>query len=99
MGIFHFGRLPFWSSSILVIFYFGRLPFWSSSILGGFSSFTLKVLPCGKIHRHTDTEIKSQFNPQQKLTFVLWSSLAIVTSTSLSSADIFTSSSVCLCIL
>merc|ERR1712215_404027 len=34
-----------------------------------------------------------KFNPQQKLTFLLWSSLAIVTSTSLSSADIFTSSS------
>merc|ERR1712030_66963 len=30
---FHFGRLPFWSSSILVVFHFGRLPFWSSSIL------------------------------------------------------------------
>merc|ERR1712055_1216787 len=29
----HFGHLPFWSSSILVVFHFGRLPFWSSSIL------------------------------------------------------------------
>merc|ERR1712208_226228 len=37
LGIFHFGRLPFWSlpfwsSSILVVLNFGRLPFWSSSI-------------------------------------------------------------------
>merc|ERR1712002_1118165 len=31
--IFHFGRLPFWSSSILVVFHFSRLPFWSSSLL------------------------------------------------------------------
>merc|ERR1711895_419352 len=31
--VFHFGRLPFWSSSILVVFHFGLLPFWSSSIL------------------------------------------------------------------
>merc|ERR1711895_400662 len=31
--IFHFGRLPFWSSSILAFLHFGRLPFWSSSIL------------------------------------------------------------------
>merc|ERR1712120_123413 len=46
---------PFWSCSILVVFHLGRLPFWSSSILSGFSSCTLKVLPCGKIHRHTDT--------------------------------------------
>merc|ERR1712030_18237 len=23
-GVFHFGRLPFWSSSILVFFHFGR---------------------------------------------------------------------------
>merc|ERR1712105_312693 len=30
---FHFGRLPFWLSSILVVFHFGCLPFWSSSIL------------------------------------------------------------------
>merc|ERR1712215_387744 len=40
----HFGRLPFWSSSVLVVFHFGRLPFfvvfyfvclpfWSSSIV------------------------------------------------------------------
>merc|ERR1712030_247246 len=28
MGIFHFGRLPFWSSSILVVFHFGHRPFW-----------------------------------------------------------------------
>merc|ERR1712030_104406 len=28
---FHFGRLPFWSSSILVVFHFGHLPFWSKS--------------------------------------------------------------------
>merc|ERR1712236_206353 len=53
--VFHFGRFPFWLSSILVVFHFGRLPYWSSSILGGFSSCTLKVLTCGKIHRHTDT--------------------------------------------
>merc|ERR1712236_198726 len=53
--VFHFGRLPFWSSSIWVVFHLGRLPFRSSSILGGFSSCTLKVFPCGKIHRHTDT--------------------------------------------
>merc|ERR1712215_177539 len=53
--IFYFGRLSFWWSFILVVFHFGRLPFWSSSILVGFSSCTLKVLPCGKIHRHTDT--------------------------------------------
>merc|ERR1711888_410141 len=36
--VIHFGRLPFWSSSTLVVFHFvvfhfGRLPFWSSSIL------------------------------------------------------------------
>merc|ERR1712030_207659 len=31
--VFHFGRLPFWPSSLLVVFHFGRLPFWSSSIL------------------------------------------------------------------
>merc|ERR1712030_57081 len=31
--VFHFGRLPFESSSILAVFHFGRLPFWSSSIL------------------------------------------------------------------
>merc|ERR1712208_157649 len=31
--VFHFGRLPFWSSSILVVFHFSHLPFWSSSIL------------------------------------------------------------------
>merc|ERR1712030_233765 len=28
---FHFGRLTFWSSSILVFFNFGLLPFWSKS--------------------------------------------------------------------
>merc|ERR1712055_1197773 len=33
INFFHFGRLPFWLSSILVVFHFGRLPFWSSSIL------------------------------------------------------------------
>merc|ERR1712215_322518 len=31
--VFYFGRFPFRSSSILVVFHFGRLPFWSSSIL------------------------------------------------------------------
>merc|ERR1712215_316595 len=42
---------------------------------------------------HIHYQIKSQSNRQQELTFLLWSSLAIVTSTSLSSADIFTFSS------
>ena len=31
--VLHFGRLPFWSSSILVVFHFVRLAFCSSSIL------------------------------------------------------------------
>merc|ERR1711895_28571 len=31
--VFIFFHLPFWSSSILVVFHFGRPPFWSSSIL------------------------------------------------------------------
>merc|ERR1711895_190087 len=57
--VFHLGRIPFWSSSILVAFYLGRRPFGSSSILGGFSFCTLKVLPCGMIHRHTDTHTLS----------------------------------------
>ena len=30
--VFHFGHLPFWSSSILVVFPFSHLPFWSSSM-------------------------------------------------------------------
>merc|ERR1712215_343580 len=55
MGVFHFGCLPFRSSSIWVVFHLDRLEFGSSSILGGFSSCTLIFLPCGKIHRHTDT--------------------------------------------
>merc|ERR1712215_458123 len=49
------GRLPFESPSIWVAFHLGRLPFGSSSILVGFSFCTLIFLPCGKIHRHTDT--------------------------------------------
>merc|ERR1711895_245965 len=40
--VFHFGRFPFWSSSILVVFHFGHLPFWSSSIL---VVFNLGCLP------------------------------------------------------
>ena len=82
MDWYNWKVILFWLNSILVIFHFG--------------SCTLKVSPCEydtQTHWHTHYQIKSQFNPQQKLTFLLWSSLAIVTSTSLSSADIFTSSS------
>merc|ERR1712236_131029 len=41
MGVFHFGRLPFLSFSILVIFHFGRHPVWSSSILVVFHFYRL----------------------------------------------------------
>merc|ERR1712082_333385 len=42
----HFGSLPFWSSSILVVFHFGRLPFWSSPF---WSSSILVVFLFGRL--------------------------------------------------
>merc|ERR1712215_626381 len=51
------GRLPFWSSSILVVFHFGRLQFWSSSISQvslflhfPFSIIFLHLFLCSSLH-------------------------------------------------
>merc|ERR1712236_22650 len=44
MGVFHFGRLPFWSSSVLVVFHSGRLPFWSFFHLGRLPFLSSSIL-------------------------------------------------------
>ena len=80
INLFYFGRLSFWSSSILVLFYFGPLPFCLSSSLVIFhfvslpfwSSSILVVLHFG----HLPFSLSSILD-WQSVVALLWSSLIL----------------------